>query len=60
MKIVLDTNIVLDWWLERKPFAQDAQVILSAAEAGEIDGYLCATSVTTLHYLATKSAGAIE
>jgi len=58
MKILLDTNIVLDWWLERAPFDQDAQQVLSAVEAGELDGCLCATSVTTMFYLAEKQVGA--
>lgn len=57
MRVLVDTNVVLDWWLEREPFAREAQMVLSAIESGWLEGYLCATSVTTLHYLAAKSQG---
>jgi len=60
MKVLIDTNVILDWWLDRRPFAQDAQIILSAAESGDLEGSLCATSVTTLHYLAAKSTGSAQ
>ncbi|WP_457602611.1 type II toxin-antitoxin system VapC family toxin [Nitratifractor sp.] len=57
MKVLLDTNIILDFLLEREPFASDARQIVAAIERGEIEeGYLCPTSVTTLHYLIAKAA----
>jgi predicted nucleic acid-binding protein len=58
MKVLVDTNIVLDWWLSRQPFEREAQHVLSAIEAGRIEGCLCATAVTTMPYFATKGAGA--
>ena len=51
MKILLDTNIVLDVLLAREPFVDLAREIFILIENGEMEGYLCATSVTTLHYL---------
>jgi len=51
MKILLDTNIVLDLLLLREPFVKNAREIFLLIENGDIEGYLCATSVTTLHYL---------
>ncbi len=55
MKIILDTNIVLDVLLRRKPFAEPAAGIFSLAERSEIDGVLCATTITTIDYLLTQS-----
>jgi predicted nucleic acid-binding protein len=49
---------VLDVLLDREPFAATAAELLSRTEAGEIDGCLCATTITTIHYLATKTVGA--
>jgi predicted nucleic acid-binding protein len=60
MKVLLDTNIILDWWLERRPFMDEAQYVLSAAESGQVEGSLCATSVTTLFYLSAKEGGASQ
>lgn len=51
MKVLLDTNVVLDLLLNRKPFVDLAREIFILVENEEIEGYLCATSVTTLHYL---------
>ncbi len=48
---------MLDVLLDREPFAAASSRLLSRAEAGEIEGCLCATTITTLHYLATKTVG---
>lgn len=58
MKALFDTNVVLDLLLDREPFSRDAAKCFSRVEAGEIEGWLCASTVTTLHYLIRKSAGA--
>ena len=50
MKVLLDTNVVLDLLLERENFKQ-AKQIFEKIEDREIDGYLCATTITTIHYL---------
>jgi predicted nucleic acid-binding protein len=52
--------VVLDVLVRREPFALPAAAALSRAEAGEVTGYLCATSVTTVYYLATKAVGAAQ
>lgn len=57
MKIVLDTNIVLDVLLEREPFASLSINLFNAIEKKIIQGYLCATTITTIDYLLTKSVG---
>ncbi len=57
MKILFDTNIILDVLLERKPFSREASFLLSRVERSEISGYLCATTVTTIHYLVSKALG---
>lgn len=43
--------------LDREPFAAAASELLSRIEMGEVDGYVCATTVTTIHYLASEAAG---
>ncbi len=57
MKILFDTNIILDVLLDRKPFSREASFLLSRVERSEISGYLCATTVTTIHYLISKALG---
>ncbi len=55
MKILLDTNIVLDLLLKREPFCNDAKDIFEMIESDKISGFLCATSITTIYYLINKS-----
>jgi len=57
MNILFDTNVVLDVMLDRTPFSAPASHLLSLVEQGEISGFICATTVTTIHYLATKILG---
>ena len=57
MKVVFDTNVILDVLLERPPFAEPAANLLARAERGEIQGFLCATTVTTIFYLSRKALG---
>ena len=48
MKIVFDTNIILDVLLIREPHAEMSMNLFDAAVNKEIDGYLCATTITTI------------
>lgn len=57
MKVAFDTNVLLDFLTDRKPFAEPAARLLSLVEANSLDGALCATSVTTVFYLARKATG---
>ena len=60
MKILLDTNVVLDLLLAREPFVEAAREIFVLAESRELEACLCATSLTTLHYLMQKAADKAE
>jgi predicted nucleic acid-binding protein len=58
MKVLLDTNVILDLLLDREPFADDAAQLISMVERCDIEGFLGATTITTIHYLLTKELGA--
>ena len=58
MKVLFDTNIVVDQLLAREPFVDNAEQLLSLVDSGRIDGIICSTTVTTIHYLAAKVVGA--
>lgn len=57
MKVLFDTNIILDLLLARDPFLEHSQIITEAVESKLITGYLCATTITTIHYLCEKYLG---
>lgn len=54
---MLDTNVILDVWLAREPFWRDSAHLLARVEKKEIEGWICPTTVTTLHYLGKKVLG---
>ena len=58
MKIALDTNVVLDVLLARAEFVEAAQAVMYEIESGKSQGVICATTLTTIHYLCAKAAGA--
>jgi predicted nucleic acid-binding protein len=57
MRVLFDTDVTLDLLFDRKPHSEKAALLFSKAERAEIEGFLCATTVTTLHYLAAKAIG---
>jgi predicted nucleic acid-binding protein len=58
MIALFDTDVVLDLFLDRQPFVEAAALMFSKVEEGEIQGYVSATTITTIYYLATKTIGA--
>lgn len=57
MNVLFDTNVLLDVLLDREPFATHSAGALSRAEKGDMSGYACATTITTLFYLCCKEMG---
>ncbi|BAZ40517.1 PilT protein domain protein [Calothrix sp. NIES-4101] len=57
MKVLLDTNVILDVALERQPFFDDSETIISLVEQGLIEGYICASSFGDLYYIIRKAKG---
>jgi len=55
LKVLVDTNVVLDVLLAREPFVGAAAQIFGLIERSELEGLLCATTVTTVDYLVSKS-----
>jgi predicted nucleic acid-binding protein len=56
-RILLDTNVVLDVLLDRKPYADASAAAWAAVETGVSEGMLAAHAVTTIHYLMRKEMG---
>ena len=55
MRVIVDTNVVLDVLLEREPFVKSAIEVFCLVEESRIDAFICATTVTTIDYLLVKS-----
>ncbi len=57
MRVLVDTNIVLDDLLEREPFVTDAEALFEAIESQQIEGYVTATTLTDIFYIVRKERG---
>lgn len=57
MKVLIDTNVVLDIALNRKPFVEQAALLWRLAEQKEIIACLSNTSITDIFYIVSKHAG---
>lgn len=57
MKILIDTNVVLDLLLDRVPFSAAAECLFGMAEDGRVTATLCGTTITTICCLAEKTIG---
>lgn len=51
MRVLVDTNVVLDVLLDRRPFADAATQVFALVEESRMEGLLCATTITTVDYL---------
>ena len=57
MRILLDTNIVLDVLLNREPFVNDSRRLWQAADDGAFDGAIASFTLPTIHYICQRHAG---
>jgi len=60
VKVLVDTNVVLDLLLDRRPFAEAAARVFALIEESRIEGFLCATTVTTIDYLLRQALAPAE
>lgn len=57
MRVLFDTNVILDVLLDREPHIKASTRILYRVENGDVSGWLCATTVTTIFYFVARAAG---
>ncbi len=57
MKILIDTNIILDIALEREAFVEQAVLLFKTAQKRSIQMFITATTVTDLYYIIRKEKG---
>ena len=60
MKIMCDTNIIIDILLEREPFVDDSYKVLSLCEEHKVNGFISASSITEIYYLVRKYTHSTE
>lgn len=58
MNVLFDTNVILDVLLEREPHIDAAAKLFALVDNGRVKGLICATTATTIYYIAARSFGA--
>ena len=55
-KVLIDTDILIDFFMDREPFADSAETILVLCEDGKIDGFITSVIYSNCYYLLRKTA----
>lgn len=53
-KILIDTNVLLDYLLEREPFFEDAKRIMVSCAEGKVKGCIAAHSIPNMFFILRK------
>ena len=54
--MLLDSDIILDFFFDRAPFSQDTAKILSLCEKNQIEAYVTPITISNVYYLLRKTA----
>lgn len=55
MKLLIDTNVILDILLKRDGFYEDAVKILLLSEKDKVEEYVSASAITDIFYIANRN-----
>lgn len=57
MRVLLDTNMILDLLLERAPWFTEAEAVAQAGADGRLEAHVGASTITDLFYISRKLVG---
>ena len=57
IKALVDTNVIIDFFLGREPFCRNAEIVFQKMNSSECEGYVSASAVTDIFYLLQKAKG---
>lgn len=55
-RILIDTDVILDFFFDRQPFAENASKIFSLCESNKITGFVTPVIISNVYYLLRQSA----
>jgi len=58
--LLIDTNIILDWILERRPLAESAKRVIELCINGNLRGYLAAHTILNIFFIIRKEKSVAE
>ena len=60
MKLMIDTNILLDVLIHRDPFYDDSKAVLKLCENHDVNGFVSASAITDIFYITRIALGSVE
>jgi predicted nucleic acid-binding protein len=60
VRVLIDTNIVLDFLLQRESFFHDAELLFQEIDSSRVIGYITATTLTDIFYIVRKHTRSTE
>lgn len=54
--ILIDSDVILDFFFDRKPFSDNSAIILSQCESNKINGYITPVICSNIYYLLRKNS----
>jgi predicted nucleic acid-binding protein len=55
-KVLIDTDVILDFFFDRKPFSDNAAQILALCELNQIKGFITSVIISNVYYLLRQTA----
>jgi predicted nucleic acid-binding protein len=60
MVLLIDTNVIIDFFAKREPFFKNAVIIMQKCSSGEITGYIAEYTIPTIFYVLRKQFSVSE
>ncbi len=60
MKLMIDTNVLLDVLIRREAFYDNSRSVLSLCENRTVQGFVSASAITDIFYITRKAIGGTE
>jgi len=55
-KILIDTDVILDFFFDRKPFSENSSIILNMCERKHIQGFVTPVIISNSYYILRRTA----
>ena len=55
-KILIDTDVILDFFFDRKPYSDQSTIILSYCERGLLKGFITPVIISNTYYILRRTA----
>lgn len=54
--ILIDTDVILDFFFDRKPFSDNSAIILAQCESNKLNGFITPVICSNIYYLLRKNS----